>query len=207
MPTPIEPTPANRKVGPPGISDWAVLERFTRELQYCNQTIEALGFGTQAIREVTGADSVFVFSEATSKAFAVVSNAEREPGYWGDQARRLVAKHGPGADEAICAAARPDTVLLVRIPQSRAWIIALIERPDAQFDSGQLAFVRLVRQMVLSHHAQMQSRLKDMLTSLIHCLTATIDAKDPYTAGHSGARCPYRRADGQADATVRAGGE
>jgi HD-GYP domain-containing protein (c-di-GMP phosphodiesterase class II) len=45
----------------------------------------------------------------------------------------------------------------------------------------------LARRLLASHTRQWQAaeKLKETLLGLIHCLTAAIDAKDPYTCGHS----------------------
>ena len=47
--------------------------------------------------------------------------------------------------------------------------------------------MRLARHMVVNHRQQthVYDRLKESLLGMVRCLTAAIDAKDPYTRGHS----------------------
>src|SRR5439155_12445347 len=82
----------------------------------------------------------------------------------------------------------PCSAALVRLSRSRnTWLGAASFHPRRLFASADLKVMRLARRMVLNHRrqAQVYDRLRDSLLGLVRCLTAAIDAKDPYTWGHS----------------------
>jgi HD-GYP domain-containing protein (c-di-GMP phosphodiesterase class II) len=64
---------------------------------------------------------------------------------------------------------------------------ALSFHPRRLFQGADLKVMLLARRMMLNHRQQAHTyeKLKDSLFGLVRCLTAAIDAKDPYTWGHS----------------------
>jgi HD-GYP domain-containing protein (c-di-GMP phosphodiesterase class II) len=64
---------------------------------------------------------------------------------------------------------------------------ALSFHPRRLFRSADLRVMQLARRMVLTHRQQTQvyEKLREALFGLVRCLTAAIDAKDPFTWGHS----------------------
>src|SRR5205085_10071768 len=82
----------------------------------------------------------------------------------------------------------PTSAVLVRISKSRrSWLVALSFHPRRLFSPTDLKVMILARRMLLNHRqqAQVYEKLRDSLFGLVRCLTAAIDAKDPYTWGHS----------------------
>jgi HD-GYP domain-containing protein (c-di-GMP phosphodiesterase class II) len=82
----------------------------------------------------------------------------------------------------------PTSVALMRVSKSRgSWLAAFSLRDNRSFNGTDLKIMKLARRMLLNHRQQAQTyeRLKDSLLGLVRCLTAAIDAKDPYTWGHS----------------------
>jgi HD-GYP domain-containing protein (c-di-GMP phosphodiesterase class II) len=82
----------------------------------------------------------------------------------------------------------PYSAALVRVSRSRrSWVGALSFHPRRIFQTADLKVMLLARRMVLNHRQQQQmyERLKASLLGLVRCLTAAVDAKDPYTCGHS----------------------
>ena len=82
----------------------------------------------------------------------------------------------------------PCSAALVRISKSRGnWLTALSFHPRRLFTSVDLKLMLLARRQLLNHRqqAQVYEKLKESLFGLVRCLTAAIDAKDPYTWGHS----------------------
>jgi HD-GYP domain-containing protein (c-di-GMP phosphodiesterase class II) len=82
----------------------------------------------------------------------------------------------------------PTSAALVQISKSRkSWVVALHFDRHRQLQPADLKLMVLARRLLLNHSRQLQAaeRLKETLFGLIHCLTAAIDAKDPYTCGHS----------------------
>ena len=82
----------------------------------------------------------------------------------------------------------PCSAALVRISKSRGnWLAALSFHPRRLFPPVDLKLMLLARRQLLNHRQQTQvyEKLKESLFGLVRCLTAAIDAKDPYTWGHS----------------------
>jgi putative nucleotidyltransferase with HDIG domain len=82
----------------------------------------------------------------------------------------------------------PASAALVRLSRSRsAWIIAVRCRTSPPFCRNDLKLINMARRLLLQQQQTQQThdQLKDMLFSLVRCLTASLDARDPYTWGHS----------------------
>jgi HD-GYP domain-containing protein (c-di-GMP phosphodiesterase class II) len=82
----------------------------------------------------------------------------------------------------------PCSAALVRVSKTRgSWLAALSFHPRRLFADADLKVMVLARRMLLSHRQQalVFERLRQSHLALLRCLTATIDARGPYTAGHS----------------------
>jgi HD-GYP domain-containing protein (c-di-GMP phosphodiesterase class II) len=82
----------------------------------------------------------------------------------------------------------PSSAALVRISRSHgSWLAAVSFNSRRNFRPSDVKVMLLARRMLLNHRqqAQAQEKLRSSLFGLVHCLTAAIDAKDPYTWGHS----------------------
>jgi len=53
------------------------------------------------------------------------------------------------------------------------------------FDDGDVKVARFTLKMLITQRTQAQTGIKHLLVGLLQSLTTIIDAKDPYTAGHS----------------------
>ena len=76
----------------------------------------------------------------------------------------------------------------MRVSKARQlWLGALSFNSRRLFRPVDLKVMMLARRMVLNHRQQAHTyeKLKESLFGLVRCLTAAIDAKDPYTWGHS----------------------
>jgi HD-GYP domain-containing protein (c-di-GMP phosphodiesterase class II) len=85
-------------------------------------------------------------------------------------------------------AAQPTSVAMVQVSKSKgAWVVALSFTEGHLFDPADIKVMLLARRMLSYHYQQLYAsdELKDTLFGLVYCLTASIDAKDPYTCGHS----------------------
>jgi HD-GYP domain-containing protein (c-di-GMP phosphodiesterase class II) len=68
-----------------------------------------------------------------------------------------------------------------------SWIVAVRFDEGRPFRPAHLKVMSLARRLLLNHrhHLHVYERLRETLFGLVRCLTAAIDAKDPYTCGHS----------------------
>jgi HD-GYP domain-containing protein (c-di-GMP phosphodiesterase class II) len=173
-----------------------VLERFGAELQRAEQAAQQIRIILAAVQEALGADAVFWHAGATGDAPEGLGASQLSPEWRKEFVDRAMAE-ADGAGEVLLAfldpAAKPMTpwpfsAALVRFSRSRGnWLVALSFHPRRMFCAVDLKLMRLARRQLLNHRqqAQVYEKLKESLFGLVRCLTAAIDAKDPYTWGHS----------------------
>jgi HD-GYP domain-containing protein (c-di-GMP phosphodiesterase class II) len=176
---------------------WDTLEQFLRELQACLQSSDQLRLTLESVRDCTGADAVFWDPGVTDDAVVAVSDCSL-PAPWCREFTRRVLEESPGVEGQLLRVhlggwARqyhpaPRSAALVRLSKSKnTWIVAVIFDPERTFGLADIKVMSLAVRMLLnqSQQARVQDKLKDTLFGLVRCLTASIDARDPYTGGHS----------------------
>jgi HD-GYP domain-containing protein (c-di-GMP phosphodiesterase class II) len=189
--------PASRRVGDLRDTAWEVLERFGLALQQCEQSAEQIGLVLESLQEGLGADVVFWYPGSGAELLRSVGAPALAESWCREFIERLV-EETPAADGRLLRSFGesgprpltpwPTSAVLVRVSQSRSsWVAALSFRPDRFFQATDIKIMTLARRMLLNHRQQLQAyeKLKDTLFGLVRCLTAAIDAKDPYTWGHS----------------------
>ncbi len=176
---------------------WDVLERFGLALQQCEHSAHQIRLTLDAAREALGADAVFWHPGGTGDAPAHAGADDLSPAWreaFLDYALRDVPDVQPGAVRSFLDPAAkpmnpwPCSAALARVSKSRgSWVVALSFHPRRLFGPADVKVLQLMRRILLNHRQQQQvhARLKDSLFGLVRCLTAAIDAKDPYTWGHS----------------------
>jgi HD-GYP domain-containing protein (c-di-GMP phosphodiesterase class II) len=175
---------------------WEVLERFGQALQLCDQAGRQIRLLLEATQESLGADAVFWYPGATSDRAESVGTSALTPEWAREFTERLLPEAGAAGQlvrNFLDPGARPMTpwpvsAALVRVSSSRSnWMGALSFHPRRLFRPADLKVMLLARRMVLNHRQQAHTyeKLKESLFGLVRCLTAAIDAKDPYTWGHS----------------------
>ena len=173
-----------------------VLERFGLALQQCDQGREQVTLTLEAIRDSLGADVVFWHpghvADGYERSGGITLSAE-----WASTFLRQALASAPTADRLVQhfldpaakpAAPWPCSAALIRVSRSRgSWLAGLSFHPRRLFVQADLKVMMLARRMLLGHRQQTQvyERLRESLFGLVRCLTAAIDAKDPYTWGHS----------------------
>jgi hypothetical protein len=173
-----------------------ILERFGHELHGCPDHAAEARLLLQAIHDATGADAAFLNPGSARVAVEVVGGKPLAAAWCHDLTRRALAEAGPGDEvlwanwweSPLCQVGDPSGMALVRLSKSRgAWVAALRFPPDPAFEPGCLRPMTLARRIFLNHHkySRAQEGLKDTLFGLIQCLTEALEAKDPYTCGHS----------------------
>jgi HD-GYP domain-containing protein (c-di-GMP phosphodiesterase class II) len=181
------PAPANRA------DAWAVLDRFLHGLQTCQQLAQAIHPSLQTVQQSLGVDVCYWYSSSTERVGAIVGRRTPSPRSCQEFARRLLSAHpgesvllwSPDPHQAQPASLSPHSALMIRFGKSNSWIVVLSFCPERKLQASDVNLVNLVKRVLLNYHAHAYVRVKELLTGLINCLTATIEAKDPYTAGHS----------------------
>ena len=174
-----------------------VLERFGQELQSAEQAAQQIRLILSSVQEGLGADAVFWHPGLTGDAPEGVGADGLSPAWRRDFMAHVLADPAAAQGQMLCsdldpgakpAAPWPCSAALVRLSRSRGnWLVALSFHPRRLFAPIDLKMMLLARRQLLNHRqqAQVYEKLKDSLFGLVRCLTAAIDAKDPYTWGHS----------------------
>ena len=167
-----------------------VLEGLLDVLTSTPNSSEAMASAVAAARDGVGAEVGFWFSKATARAGALSGDALTL-----DQcavfARKLLAVV-PAELEVFrwvnpdhATSGQPTAAIVARLGRSGGCIVVLSFTPGRRFDIGEGEVVRMALKMLLGLRVHAQTATKQLLNGLIHSLTAVLDAKDPYTAGHS----------------------
>jgi HD-GYP domain-containing protein (c-di-GMP phosphodiesterase class II) len=187
-----EPRPA-----PAAEAAWDVLERFGQALQQCAQSAQQVRLALSTVQEALAADVVFWYPGGSGEEPEAVGPAGVPAAWCREFAERALQGAPANSGQVLCSfldpAAKPASpwpcsAALVRMSRSRnTWLGAASIHPRRLFSSADIKVMRLARRMVLNHRrqAQVYDKLRDSLLGLVRCLTAAIDAKDPYTWGHS----------------------
>jgi diguanylate cyclase (GGDEF)-like protein len=174
---------------------WDALERFIQALQGRQAT--DLPEVLSAIREGIEAEVVFLCNDQTGEVLGEVGDHVPFP-QWHHQLVRRLARELPsgglwtpseGSRSASASAVpEPSAVVLLPVKDPRSsWLVAVQFREDRGFSAADLRVARVIWQLQGDHrrHDRAQDKLKETLFGIVRCLSAAIDAKDPYTCGHS----------------------
>jgi HD-GYP domain-containing protein (c-di-GMP phosphodiesterase class II) len=176
---------------------WDVLERFSQSLQQCDRASQEIHLVLEAVQEGLGADAVFWYPGSSGEGLERVGRPGLSPAWCRAFVERLLGEEPPPDGQLLRSyldpAAKPASpwpysAALLRISASRSsWVVALSFHPRRIFQPADLKVMGLARRMMLNHRQQLQvyEKLKESLFGLVRCLTAAIDAKDPFTWGHS----------------------
>ena len=169
---------------------WSALEGLLQGLTDATNTSRSIQATVDAAAEALSADTAFWFSRSSNRVYAV-AGSRAKPADWCVEFGQDLIGRVPEADDHLLweaptpAPDEPTAALLCRLGKSQGCLIALSFDRERRFDEGDLKVARFTLKMLLSQRAQAQSGTKQLLIGLLHSLTTIIDAKDPYTAGHS----------------------
>jgi HD-GYP domain-containing protein (c-di-GMP phosphodiesterase class II) len=193
LPDPAAPPRPERFLGP-----LKGLDLFLQELQHADDGANHLRILLKAIGETTRAEAVFIQSAVGERPFESAGSHPLTPEDCQRWLRRL-APLAAGAESRLFqapelarlladAAPAPHSLAMVQLSKSRdTWAVAVRMTAGRPFDAADLQAMVLARRLLAAQSRQLRAaeKLRDALLGLVHCLTAAIDAKDPYTCGHS----------------------
>ncbi len=166
-----------------------VLEGLLDTLTETTNSAQALRATVESTRQGIGADVAFWHSKGGAKVTAVVGSGPMSVEQYAQFARKLVA--AIPANHDVVRWAKPDAsdaataALVARTPRSGGCVVALKFAPGARFNSADEEVARTALRMLVGLRTHAQTATKQLLNGLVHSLNAVLDAKDPYTAGHS----------------------
>jgi HD-GYP domain-containing protein (c-di-GMP phosphodiesterase class II) len=177
-------------------SAWEVMDRLMQDLDACERANDQIRMTLEAVRDGMKANVVFWFDARDNRLQAAADVPLSDA--WG---KTVMAEVAAQSQETDSLAARifnpapaagvkpwPFSLALVALNRSRrVWIGAGRFQPGHPFRTADLGMLSLARRMLHNQRRQLvtQGKLKDTLLGFVRCMTATIDAKDHTTGGHS----------------------
>jgi len=168
-----------------------VLEELLQNLTDSTNSAGALRATVEAAREGIGAEVAFWLSKTGTQAFCVSGRSPMSPEQCAQFARKLIA--AVPKDLEVFRWVNPDppspthptAAIVTRTARSGGCVVVVTFTPGRRFDRGDEGIGRMALKMLVGLRAHAHEATKHLLNGLIHSLTAVLDAKDPYTAGHS----------------------
>jgi HD-GYP domain-containing protein (c-di-GMP phosphodiesterase class II) len=195
-PAPSWPSP-KESVARPHAADasWDVLERFIQSLQ--GSEASDLHEVLSAIREALEAEVVFLCNEQSGEVLGAVGDHVPLPEWYHQLTCKLSVELPSGgiwkpsedrSKDSSMVVPAPSAVIVLPVKSPRSsWLVALRFRDYHPFLPDDLRVARVIWQLHVDHHRhdRAHDKLKETLFGIVRCLSAAIDAKDPYTCGHS----------------------
>jgi hypothetical protein len=178
---------------PPGAA-WDVVHRLVEFLQADPRPDARLRAALGAICDGTGADLAFLM---TGVEGLVPSQAGRAawPAEWCRELGRFLVEVAPAGGlvtgDRLAGAGLPGApagAALLRPDAGRtACVVAVGLDPSRPLEAADLKVIAVLWRMHVAQgqQAELSEKLKETLFGLVRCLSTAIDAKDPYTCGHS----------------------
>jgi HD-GYP domain-containing protein (c-di-GMP phosphodiesterase class II) len=181
---------------------WEALEQFIHTIQEGRQAPGQYRAALSAVCEATGAQIAYLYSDRLSRVLEIAGNTKPAAQWCCDFCHKLAAAMPAGGvwEEAPSTAPNgaspngqphepaPVAAALVAVETPRpAWLVAVSFDRARQLDARDLQVVRVIWQLQVGQdrHATVYDKLKETLFGVVRCLSTAIDAKDPYTCGHS----------------------
>jgi len=134
-------------------------------------------------------DMVVVAGEPgmTAEQIKILAAARIAPAL-SDNSPSFVENHfAPSPRSAVGQAVKSFVAVPLRGEQNMIGILMALNKQAGEFDSVDVKLISAVADQAavfLTNH-RLYADLQDLLMGVVHALTASIDAKDPYTSGHS----------------------
>ncbi len=179
---------------PPERVSLTLLEGLLGSLNAAADPAESVAAAVEAVRTGVGADAAFWHSRTPAQLPRVRGETSFTPEQCAQFARKLLAAVPAAATETEfrwlkperdAGDGQPTAAVVARAGPGGGCVVALSFQPGKRFTSQDEAVARVALKMLIGFRARAHAATKTLLNGLIHTLTAILDAKDPYTAGHS----------------------
>jgi HD-GYP domain-containing protein (c-di-GMP phosphodiesterase class II) len=184
---------------PAGAADqndaWDHLDRFLKQLQLHQDVGGQLRAMLDMVRTTTHSDAVLLCSGPERAISEWSGPARPDLAAWSRLIFQVLGQEEPVEGHLLAPSLEglpgkhsAGSIALLRLSRSRnAWIAALRFSRERPLSNGDLKVMSLARRLLHQQQQQQMTydELKEMLFSLVRCLTASLDARDPYTWGHS----------------------
>jgi HD-GYP domain-containing protein (c-di-GMP phosphodiesterase class II) len=179
--------PANRAEG----NERLLIARLIRRLRISDPPER---FQSLAINALRGALNVAAAVWIPGNLHEPVTSSGEVDGLRGNAYRTLVPAPNQGPVQIVNRVVGSPVTALTRYVAvaadsqcSAGWLIAINPLDDRPFATREVEVLQPVASLIATQqtNARLYSDLKELLFGIIRALTAAIDAKDPYTSGHS----------------------
>jgi HD-GYP domain-containing protein (c-di-GMP phosphodiesterase class II) len=172
---------------------WQALNQFVDSLQACAPSGHVPLLAVRSIQPGLDADVLFWYFKRPGRITFIVNRPNLAPARCQRMVEKLLEQHGNDSEILWSEPAawagessiRLRSAIVVRLGQAPAWLAAFRIRPDKAFTHEDASLLGLARGILLSHQARVRGKLTELIMGLVRSFMATIEAKDPYTAGHS----------------------
>src|SRR5262249_37342966 len=140
----------------------------------------------ETVRGSTRADVVCLYSNQSQQLMDLAGSFAVGADICAALARQAISEASPGANHLLrtdlntAAPGHPgSSLILVRLSRSRGvWVMALRLGPGGRLGQSEVKLMSLARRLLLQQQQQTQThdQLRELLFSLVRCLTASLDA-------------------------------
>jgi HD-GYP domain-containing protein (c-di-GMP phosphodiesterase class II) len=175
---------------------WIVLDRFIRELEVNRQVPDRFASALATICDSTNARFAYVYTEAVGRATESYGSNSQSSQWCRQVTKGLVDEcprgglwrgdDGRGLDIHIDRP--PQSAVILPIDSSRSsWLVAVSFDSEHPLDESDFRIITVIWRLQARNNRNVRhyENLKETLFGTVRCLSAAIDAKDPYTSGHS----------------------
>ena len=179
------------------VSPWVALDRFIRELERPRQVADRFSAALSTICDSTNANLAFVQTEGAVRP-AEITGTATPPAHWCRALTRALAARYPrgglwfpeseGGDLELPPGPRPLSAAILPVESLRSlWMVAASFDADHRLDEADFRIITVIWRLQVrnNRNVRVYENLKETLFGIVRCLSTAIDAKDPYTCGHS----------------------
>ena len=170
---------------------WTILDGLLQTLTGATSTSTSISATVEALAEAVSADVAFWYSRSSGQALAITGQVNYSASACASFAKRLLDRVPVEHDVAVWknpdpqVTGEPMAAVVCQSARTNGAVVAMNFEADRPFAETDVKMARLTLKMLLSQRAQSLAGTKQLLMGLLHSLTTIIDAKDPFTAGHS----------------------